>query len=68
MATMGQTVSARTTRALIDRWAPPDPAHGPVDPRPRPAGAPLIFTLLGVVGGGALFYGQRHISAEGNRR
>jgi hypothetical protein len=43
----------------------PDPAHGPVDPRPRPIGAPLVFTLLGAAGGAALFYGyQRNASAE----
>ena len=36
--------------------------EGPVDPRPRPVSAPLIFTALGVVGGAALFYGQ-HLSA-----
>jgi hypothetical protein len=35
------------------------PGDGPVDPRPRPVTAPLIFTALGVVGGGALVYGQR---------
>jgi hypothetical protein len=35
------------------------PGEGPVDPRPRPVSAPLIFTALGVVGGAALFYGQR---------
>jgi 4-amino-4-deoxy-L-arabinose transferase-like glycosyltransferase len=33
--------------------------EGPVDPRPRPIAAPLIFTGLGLVGGAALFYGQR---------
>jgi hypothetical protein len=35
------------------------PEYGPVDPRPRPIAAPLVFTLLGVVGGTALFFGQR---------
>lgn len=35
------------------------PGEGPVDPRPRPVTAPLIFTALGVVGGAALFYGLR---------
>jgi hypothetical protein len=33
--------------------------EGPLDPRPRPVSAPLIFTALGAVGGAALFYGQR---------
>ena len=33
--------------------------EGPVDPRPRPVPAPLIFTALGAAGGAALFYGQR---------
>lgn len=35
------------------------PEYGPVDPRPRPIAAPLVFTLLGTVGGTALFVGQR---------
>jgi hypothetical protein len=35
------------------------PEAGPVDPRPRPQGAPLAFTALALVGGGALIYGQR---------
>jgi hypothetical protein len=35
------------------------PEYGPVDPRPRPMAAPLIFTALGLVGGAVLFYGQR---------
>jgi len=35
------------------------PEYGPVDPRPRPIAAPLVFTVLGVVGGTALFFGQR---------
>jgi 4-amino-4-deoxy-L-arabinose transferase-like glycosyltransferase len=33
--------------------------EGPVDPRPRPIPAPLVFTLLGLVGGAALVFGQR---------
>jgi hypothetical protein len=37
----------------------PVPGHGPTDLRPRPIPAPLIFTLLGLVGGSALFSGQR---------
>jgi hypothetical protein len=35
------------------------PEYGPVDPRPRPVAAPLVFTLLGLIGGVALFLGQR---------
>lgn len=35
------------------------PEYGPVDPRPRPTLAPLIFTVLGAVGGISLFVGQR---------
>ena len=37
----------------------PPIGEGPVDPRPRPVAAPLIFTLLGLVGGAALLFGQR---------
>lgn len=36
----------------------PGVGHGPVDVRPRPVIAPLIFTLLGLVGGAALWFGQ----------
>jgi hypothetical protein len=35
------------------------PEYGPVDPRPRPVVAPLVFTLLGTVGGGAVILGRR---------
>ena len=35
------------------------PEYGPVDPRPRPIAAPLVFTVLGTVGGTTLFFGQR---------
>jgi hypothetical protein len=35
------------------------PEYGPVDPRPRPLAAPLVFTLLGIVGGTALLLAQR---------
>jgi 4-amino-4-deoxy-L-arabinose transferase-like glycosyltransferase len=37
----------------------PGVGHGPIDPRPRPIAAPLVFTLLGFVGGAALWFGQR---------
>jgi hypothetical protein len=37
----------------------PVPGHGPIDLRPRPIVAPLAFTLLGLVGGAALYLGQR---------
>ena len=37
----------------------PGTGHGPVDTRSRPVAAPLIFTALGLVGGAALFYGER---------
>ena len=37
----------------------PVPGHGPMDLRPRPVPAPLVFALLGLVGGFALFSGQR---------
>lgn len=37
----------------------PEEGHGPVDTRPRPTAAPLIFTALGVAGAAALTWGQR---------
>jgi hypothetical protein len=37
------------------------PEYGPVDPRPRPTAAPLVFTLLGIVGATALVVGQRAV-------
>jgi hypothetical protein len=37
----------------------PVPGHGPVDPRPRPIAAPLVFTVLGSVGGLTLVLGRR---------
>ena len=39
----------------------PPIGEGPVDPRPRPIVAPLVFTLLGLVGGAALLFGQRTV-------
>ena len=35
------------------------PGHGPMDLRPRPIAAPLVFTLLGTLGAAALTLGQR---------
>jgi 4-amino-4-deoxy-L-arabinose transferase-like glycosyltransferase len=43
----------------------PVPGHGPVDDRPRPAAAPLVFTALGLAGGGALVYGSRRRAGQG---
>ena len=37
----------------------PVPGHGPVDLRPRPIPAPLVFTLLAVAGSTALLLGRR---------
>ena len=37
----------------------PVAGHGPIDVRPRPMLAPLVFTLLGLVGGAALYLGRR---------
>jgi len=38
------------------------PEYSPIDPRPRPILAPLIFTLYGLVGGSALFFGSRAVN------
>lgn len=43
------------------------PEYGPVDARPRPAAAPLIFTALALVGGAALFIGQRKGAGHNGR-
>jgi 4-amino-4-deoxy-L-arabinose transferase-like glycosyltransferase len=37
----------------------PPIGEGPIDARPRPIAAPLVFTFLGLVGGAALLLGQR---------
>lgn len=37
----------------------PVAGHGPVDLRPRPITAPLVFTLLGSIGAAALVLGRR---------
>jgi hypothetical protein len=42
----------------------PAAGHGPVDPRPRPLAAPLVFTLLGLAGAAALWLGQRRGTRE----
>jgi hypothetical protein len=45
----------------------PVPGHGPMDLRPRPIAAPLVFTALGAVGAIALVLGQRlriHMAAQ----
>lgn len=40
----------------------PVAGHGPVDLRPRPIPAPLVFTLLGAVGGTALILARRAVA------
>jgi hypothetical protein len=45
----------------------PVPGHGPLDLRPRPIGAPLVFTLLGSVGGLALWRGEQRLSRTAAR-
>jgi hypothetical protein len=37
----------------------PVAGHGPVDVRPRPISAPLVFTAMGAVGAIALWFGRR---------
>jgi 4-amino-4-deoxy-L-arabinose transferase-like glycosyltransferase len=44
----------------------PVAGHGPVDTRPRPIAAPLVFTFLGLAGGAALWFGQRRATARAN--
>ena len=44
----------------------PVPGYGPIDPRPRPIAAPLVFTLLGFVGAAALVLGQRMRTRAGH--
>jgi hypothetical protein len=45
----------------------PVPSHGPFDVRPRPVAAPLVFTVLGLAGGIALFRGYRVGSRRSHR-
>jgi hypothetical protein len=44
---------------MIAHIVGPVPGHGPIDLRPRPIAAPLVFTLLGFLGALALCRGQR---------
>jgi len=37
----------------------PGVGHGPIDPRERPIGAPLVFTAIGLMGSAALVWGRR---------
>ncbi|TAK00159.1 MAG: hypothetical protein EPO36_09795 [Chloroflexota bacterium] len=43
----------------------PVASHGPIDLRPRPIAAPLVFTVLGSVGAVALLLGQRARTRRG---
>ena len=52
-------IAAGGVGGTIGHVVGPVPGHGPVDPRPRPIAAPLVFTVLGSVGGLALVLGQR---------
>jgi hypothetical protein len=45
----------------------PVAGHGPIDPRPRPVVAPLVFTVLGLAGAGALVIAQRRARARKGR-
>jgi hypothetical protein len=46
----------------------PVAGHGPVDLRPRPIPAPLVFTVLGTVGGTALVLGRRAAGRRGRNQ
>jgi hypothetical protein len=50
---------ARRLAGTVAHIVGPVPGHGPIDLRPRPILAPLIFTLFGLAGGAALWFGQR---------
>jgi hypothetical protein len=46
----------------------PVAGHGPVDPRPRPVLAPLIFTTFALVGSAAVVIGRRaHVEQGGEK-
>jgi hypothetical protein len=49
---------------VVAHMVGPAAGHGPIDPRPRPLLAPLIFTTFALVGGTALFVGRRAIRRE----
>lgn len=51
----------------IAHLAGPVPGHGPIDLRPRPIAAPMVFALLGLVGAAALTLGQRARMRAANR-
>ena len=42
----------------------PGSGHGVVDPRPRPVEAPLVFTVLGLLGGSAVYLGRARSARE----
>ena len=44
----------------------PVAGHGPIDPRPRPVLAPLVFTVLGFVGALALVLARRMANRTAN--
>jgi len=46
----------------------PGVGHGPVDVRPRPVGAPLVFTAMGASGVLALWFGRRAAASNPTSR
>ena len=51
----------------VEHLAGGEPGYGPVDARPRPPLAPLVFTGLGTIGAAALLLGDRVSRTEASR-
>lgn len=58
IVTLWTIVALGGVAGMVAHVIGPGAGHGPIDPRPRPIAAPLVFTLLGLVGGVAQWFGQ----------